>query len=257
MSRPSATNRANAPTRGAFVLVDRGGTIRADGWPDMRFVKSFHRRLSSREDPTIRATLVARPLLWLDGVHAHELGSGRTEFCEHGEVTDGDVAGLVSAIADRVLRLLRRVGKWPATGEAADSDDDATDLMLELGAAAVQGRTALGERAGALDARVGSSTRSEPFVKGPLCADMDGFSLHAAVRVQGRDRDRLEHLCRHAGRPAIAESRLSLLPDGRVAYAPKKRCCASPAGAGRSSSASAPTRSGGARVIPWSQLQPG
>ncbi|HEX6812363.1 MAG TPA: hypothetical protein VF384_12115 [Planctomycetota bacterium] len=60
-------------------------------------------------------------VLWLDGVHAHELGSGRTEFCEHGEVTDGDVAGLVAAIADRVLRLLRRVGKWPATGEAADS----------------------------------------------------------------------------------------------------------------------------------------
>jgi len=26
-------------------------------------------------------------VLWLDGVHAHELGSGRTEFCEHGEVT--------------------------------------------------------------------------------------------------------------------------------------------------------------------------
>ena len=26
------------------------------------------------------------------------------------------------------------------------------------------------------------------------------------------------HLCRYAGRPAIAESRLSLLPDGRVAY---------------------------------------
>ena len=55
--------------------------------------------------------------------------------------------------------------------------------------------------------------RREPFVKGPLCADVDGFSLHAPVRVEGRDRDRLEHLCRHAGRPAIAESRLSLLPD--------------------------------------------
>ena len=34
-------------------------------------------------------------VLWLDGVHAHELGSGRAEFCEHGEVTDGDVADLV------------------------------------------------------------------------------------------------------------------------------------------------------------------
>jgi len=152
-------------------------------------------------------------------LHPHR----RVQFCEQDEVTDADVVVLVRAISDRVLRLLRRVGKWPATGEAADSDDDATDLMLELGAAAVQGRTALGGRAGALDARVGRGTRSEPIVKGPLCADMDGFSLHAAVRVEARDRDRLEHLCRYAGRPAIAESRLSLLPDGRVAYSLKKR----------------------------------
>ena len=81
--------------------------------------------------PGLRILAANETVLWLDGVHAHELGSGRAEFCEHGEVTDGDVAGLVSAIADRVPRLLRRVGKWPATGEAADSDDDATDLMLQ------------------------------------------------------------------------------------------------------------------------------
>lgn len=47
--------------------------------------------------------------------------------------------------------------------------------------------------------------------------------LHAAVRVEGRDRDRLEHLCRYAGRAAIAENRLSELPDGRVAYSLKRR----------------------------------
>jgi hypothetical protein len=48
-------------------------------------------------------------------------------------------------------------------------------------------------------------------------------SLHAAVRVGAGDRRRLEHLLRYAGRAAIAESRLSLLPDGRVAYALKRR----------------------------------
>ena len=71
--------------------------------------------------------------------------------------------------------------------------------------------------------RVGRGTRAEAFVKVPLCADVDGFSLHAGVRVEGRDRRRLEHLCRYAGRPAIAASRLSLLPDGRVAYELKRR----------------------------------
>ncbi len=71
--------------------------------------------------------------------------------------------------------------------------------------------------------RLGRGTRAEPFVQGPLCADHDGFSLHAAVRVGAGDRKRLEHLLRYAGRAAIAESRLSLLPDGRVAYARKRR----------------------------------
>ena len=45
-------------------------------------------------------------------------------------------------------------------------------------------------------------TRNEPFVKGVLCADLDGFSLHAAVRVAAGNRRQLEHLCRNAGRPA-------------------------------------------------------
>ena len=43
------------------------------------------------------------------------------------------------------------------------------------------------------------------------------------MRVAAGNRRQLEHLRRYAGRPAIAESRLSLLPDGRVAYALKKR----------------------------------
>jgi hypothetical protein len=51
---------------------------------------------------------------------------------------------------------------------------------------------------------------------------VDGFSLHAGVVVPGYDRERLEKLCRYAGRPAVAESRLSLLPAGRVCYELKR-----------------------------------
>ena len=97
-------------------------------------------------------------------------------------------------------------------------------LLLKRGldAAAVQGVALSGDRAGQRDVRVGRGTRDEPFVVTPLCADLDGFSLHGAVRVAAGDRKRLERLCQYAGRPAIAESRLSLLPDGRVAYSLKK-----------------------------------
>ncbi|MBZ0154208.1 MAG: transposase, partial [Planctomycetes bacterium] len=109
-----------------------------------------------------------------------------------------------------------------AGAEEAD-ETEGVELLAELSAAAVQGRTALGERAGERDQRPGRGTRNEPFAKGPLRAELDGYSLHAAVRVEGRDRDRLEHLCRYAGRPAIAAERLVDLEDGRVAYTLKRR----------------------------------
>ncbi|MFN9703419.1 MAG: transposase, partial [Planctomycetota bacterium] len=38
-----------------------------------------------------------------------------------------------------------------------------------------------------------------------------------------RDRERLEALCRYAARPAVSESRLAELPDGRIGYALKRR----------------------------------
>jgi hypothetical protein len=41
--------------------------------------------------------------------------------------------------------------------------------------------------------------------------------------VAPRDRDRLEALCRYAARPAVSESRLAELPDGRIGYARKRR----------------------------------
>jgi hypothetical protein len=36
----------------------------------------------------------------------------------------------------------------------------------------------------------------EAAARQPLCTDIDGFSLHAAVRVEAHDRKRLEQLCR-------------------------------------------------------------
>jgi hypothetical protein len=38
-----------------------------------------------------------------------------------------------------------------------------------------------------------------------LCADIDGFNLHAAVRVEAHDHKRLEQLCRYITRPALSD----------------------------------------------------
>lgn len=50
----------------------------------------------------------------------------------------------------------------------------------------------------------------------PLCADIDGFSLHAAVRFEAHDRKRLERLCRYITRRALSDERVQLNAAGQV-----------------------------------------
>jgi hypothetical protein len=69
----------------------------------------------------------------------------------------------------------------------------------------------------ALQALPGSASALEATVAGRRCAAVEGFSLHANVRVAANDRDGLEHLARYLARPPVATDRLTLLADGRVA----------------------------------------
>ena len=49
-----------------------------------------------------------------------------------------------------------------------------------------------------------------------LCADVQGFSLHAAVRCGADDRQALEQLCRYITRPALANERVQCNAAGQV-----------------------------------------
>ncbi|MFT7540901.1 MAG: hypothetical protein ACI9K5_001866 [Gammaproteobacteria bacterium] len=51
-----------------------------------------------------------------------------------------------------------------------------------------------------------------------LCAELDGFSLHAAVKIEAGETSRLEHLCRYIAHPPLSNKRLSLTPDCRVVH---------------------------------------
>jgi hypothetical protein len=81
----------------------------------------------------------------------------------------------------------------------------------------VAGVAASGPRRGARTLRLGSGNAAEATITRHRCAAVEGFSLHAGVRVPANDRDGLEHLARYLARPPIAVDRLSLLSDGRVA----------------------------------------
>jgi hypothetical protein len=51
-----------------------------------------------------------------------------------------------------------------------------------------------------------------------LCAAADGFSLHAGVYLNAKDRKGLLRLIRYGARQCFSQDRLSELPDGRIRY---------------------------------------
>jgi hypothetical protein len=156
--------------------------------------------------------------LMIDGVYELRLG-GRPIFHPVPAPTDDEVAAIVRTV-------LRKVGE-----KIARLDDVAEDaavagepLLAGLASASVAGVVATGARRGARVGRViGSGIPMEATVVGRRCALVDGFSLHANVRIAANDRDGLEHVARYLARPPIAADRLTALPDGNVALLLKRR----------------------------------
>ena len=56
----------------------------------------------------------------------------------------------------------------------------------------------------------------------PLCASLDGFTLHAATRAGGLDAEGREALLRYVLRPPIAQERVEQQPNGLVRITLKK-----------------------------------
>jgi hypothetical protein len=92
--------------------------------------------------------------------------------------------------------------------------------MSALLASSVRGRVAVGPNAGQGVTRLGDwidPDRMDDF-QSARTAMVSGFSVHANVAVEARDRTRLERLLSYAARPAVATDRLSELDDGRLHY---------------------------------------
>jgi hypothetical protein len=154
--------------------------------------------------------------LVLDGVFLEEPG-GALSFHPAPASSDADVAAALATIRHRVQRLLVRRGLEPgddATGPA-DRLAEESPLLAGIVRASVQGRVALGPRAGARVRRLGDERDTAAMTsRGARQAHLDGFDLHANVWVSANDRAGLERLCRYvlppalgAGAPAAAERR--------------------------------------------------
>lgn len=97
-----------------------------------------------------------------------------------------------------------------------DADGEEARTPRPLQAAAVTYRIDFGPRAVQKVLTLRGAMPREDTAPQPLCADIDGFSLHAAVRVEEHDRKRLEQLCRYITRPALSDERVQLNDAGQL-----------------------------------------
>ena len=93
---------------------------------------------------------------------------------------------------------------------------DEARVLRPLQAAACAYRIAFGPRSGQKVLTVQGVMPREKGFKQDLCADMQGVSLHAAVRCGGDDRQALKQLCRYITRPALANERVQTNAAGQV-----------------------------------------
>ena len=155
--------------------------------------------------------------LVIDGVFAMDPTGLR--FHPHPELDAADVDEVLATVTAHVSRLLARRGLDDVDdgNNTLDEWSDEAPVLAGFTAAAVQGRVALGPRAGAQVRRRG--LRPAEVVMsglGSCHARYQGFDLHAGVRVPAGRRERLERIFRYALRPPIAQERLSLTPEGQV-----------------------------------------
>jgi hypothetical protein len=119
------------------------------------------------------------------------------------------------------MKLLTRRGvlieehgqTYTADGDA-DSDEARTLRPLRLRPALIA--FAFGPRAGQKVLTGQNAMPRYADIEQALCADMNGFSLHAAVRCEAGNRQGLEQLCRYITRPALANERVQCNAAGQV-----------------------------------------
>ncbi|MFN8737048.1 MAG: transposase [Betaproteobacteria bacterium] len=193
--------------------------ILAHGFLRLRCGECGHDRLIQRFGSVANLNLHLHCLV-LGGVY--QCGDdGEPVFIEVDAPTDDELHALLQTVITRLMQMLTRRGVLVEdTGQTylaeSDADSDEARTLRPLQAAAITYRIAFGPRAGQKVLTLRGAMPRETAAHQPLCADIDGFSLHAAVRVEAHDRKRLEQLCRTITRPALSDERVQLNAAGQV-----------------------------------------
>jgi hypothetical protein len=142
----------------------------------------------------------------LDGVFSRADPESPAVFHAPPEPSADDIAAILLTVRVRILRLLERRGlvRGGHAGDVPDPWREEAPLLAACYGASVQGSVALGPRAGHFVSRVRSDSPPAPSVATTRGARLDGYSVHADVRIPAHDRQRLEHLCRYIARPWLS-----------------------------------------------------
>jgi hypothetical protein len=188
----------------------------------LRRIHPQHPRLARAGVPVAvgQVVLEEEGVAVLDGVYRRGTG-GAQEFVEVPAPTDEALQAVLHKIITRTMKLLTRLGvlveeqgQTYMTDHYADSDEART--LRPLQAHACTYRIAFGPRAGKKVLTAQGTMPREAEFKQHLRADIDGFSLHAAVRCAAEDRQTLEQLWRYITRPALANERVQTNAAGQV-----------------------------------------
>lgn len=126
---------------------------------------------------------------------------------------------MLESTVRRIERHLRRRGLLGIDEDGADPDVPG-DPESNLAASAVSGQT---PPAGPQWVSGLQPLEPHPLAYDkPLCASLDGFTLHAATRAGALDPGGREALLRYVLRPKVAQERLEQRPDGLVRITLKK-----------------------------------
>ena len=136
---------------------------------------------------------------------------GELRFLALPEPTAEEVAQLASWTHARLVQVLERHGRL------SELPSDQPVLASCYGAAASDLQM-LGDDPGQRTRKVFGPVRYPEKTTGAPVAEAGGINIHAGAAVDGRDRRRLERLCRYMARPPLCAQRLELQDDGKIRY---------------------------------------
>lgn len=150
--------------------------------------------------------------LVLDGAYSLD-ATGKPQFHAVAAPDDEDVGEVATRVYTRVAKLL-------------DADLDAVGArepaMAAMTAASLRRMVATGARRGLPIRRLKSGQTPVARFWGKTCAEVEGFNIHANVRVAANDRVGLESLCRYIARPPLSDERLQERQDGTLSLRLKR-----------------------------------